>query len=161
MVHWMLWMLPFSNSLKIDSYHSYLRGLLTKSPIWYGVAGSVVRLISLFLMACMCLIWLNMDLFYWRLVLTTSLSLQDVMKCTLLYFTISFWHDMSYKTCWTVVGSFLKILRIQTLFLSIAGNAWLHGILFVDREIYYMLWCSQYCDTMTMGVSLGDKFTLT
>ena len=33
----------------------------------------------------------------------------------LVAFTVSYWIDMDYKTCWTVVGSFLKICRIQTL----------------------------------------------
>ena len=68
---------------------------------------------------------------------------------------------MASKTYWTVVGSFLPILRIQTLFLFLSVNELSHGLLFVDWEIHEMLWRSQYCVTMPMGVILGGKFTLT
>ena len=40
----------------IESYNSYPRGLLTKSPIWSGVGGFVGRQISLFPMNFICLI---------------------------------------------------------------------------------------------------------
>ena len=199
MVHWKLWMFPFSDSLKIESYHSYLRGILTTSPILSGAGGFFVRIINLFPMAWMCIIWLNMHIFSWILVLIISLSLQDVITCTLLQFTYSWWLDMDYKNCWNVVVSFLKMslslravmtwtllhfpvscwidmaskkcwtvfgyflpmIRIQTLFLFLSGNAWFHGLLFFDWEIYYMFWCSQYFATMPIGVPLGGKFTLT
>ena len=90
-----------------------------------------------------------------------SLSLRSVVKFTLLHFPVSCWLEMGYITWWTVVGSFLTILSIQTFILFLAGNTWFHGLLFFDWEIYYMLWCSQYCDKIQMGVPLGEKLTLT
>ena len=111
-------------------------------------------------MACMYIIWFILYLFYWRLVLMMSLSLRSGMIFILFQFPVSWWLDMAYKTCLTVVGSFLPILRIQTLVLILAGL--LYGILFSDWEIYYdMLWCSQYCVTISMGVPLGGKLKLT
>ena len=56
-------------------------------------------------------------------------------------------------------GSFLTILRIQTLVLFLVGTVWLHGLLFYDWEMYDMLWCSQYCVTIPMGVHIGGKLT--
>ena len=137
-----------------------MRELLNKSPIWSGVGGFVERLISLFRMSCMCLIWLNINLFYRRLFLMMSLSLRAVMTCTLLYFPVSFWLDMASKTCWTDVGSFLPIMRIQTLVMFLSGNASFYGLLFYHWEIYDMLWCSQYYVTIKLGVPLGGKSTL-
>ena len=64
---------------------------------------------------------------------------------------------MASKICWTGVGFFLPILRIQTLVLFLSGNAWFHGMLFPDKEIYDMFWCSQYDVTMLMGVPPGEK----
>ena len=111
-------------------------------------------------MSCMCLIWLNMHLFYWILVLMISSSLRAVMTCILLNFPVSFWLDMASITCWTDVGYFLPMLIIQKLVLSLAVNVWLHGIIFYDWEMYDMLWCSQYWVTIQMGLPLGRKLIL-
>ena len=58
-------------------------------------------------------------------------------------------------------GSFLPMMRIQELVLFISRKAWFNGILFYDWLIYDMLWCSQYCDTITIGVPLGGILTRT
>ena len=121
----------------------------------------LVRLISLFLMTCMCLIWLNMHMFFWRLVMIMSLSLWSVITCTLLHFPVSSWLDMASKTCWTVFGSFMLILRIQKLVLFLSGNEWLHGLLFSDWDMYNMLWCSHYCVQIPMGLPLRGKLKFT
>ena len=147
--------IALSRSFTNESYHSDTRGILTTSPIWYSFVGFVGRLISLLLMACMCLIWLNIHIFYWILVLMMSLSLQDMMICTLLHFPVNLLFDMDSKTCLTDVGYFMTMLRIQALVPFLYGNAWLRGLLFSDWDIYFMLWCSQYCVTIPMGVSLG------
>ena len=76
----------------------------------------------------MCLIWFNMHLFPWILVLMMSLSLRAVIPCTLFHFPVSFWLEMAYRTWCADVGSFMPILRIQTLVLFLAGNEWLHGL---------------------------------
>ena len=102
----------------------------------------------------MCLILLNMHLFSWTLVLT-------VIVCTLLYFSVSLWRYMYSKTCWTLVGSFLLMMRIHTWVLFIYGNSLFHGMLFYHWDMYDMLWCSKHCVTMPMGVPLSGKFTLT
>ena len=129
----------FSHHLKNESYQSDLRVILTTSPIWSDVGGFVEWLISLFPISCMCLIWLNVDLFSWRLVLIIFLSLRSVMMWTLLNLPVSCWLDMSPETCWNVVGYFFPMLRIQTLFLFLSDKALLHGIFFFDWEIYDML----------------------
>ena len=103
------------------------------------------------------MVWLNVHLFSWILVLTIFLSLWSVMTFSLLHFPVSWWLYMASKTCWNIVGSFLKILKIQTLVLFLSGCAWFHGLLFVDWDIYEMLWCSQYCATIPMGVPLREK----
>ena len=88
---------------------------------------------------------LNRHIFYWRLVLAILLSIRPVMTCTLFHFNVSYWLDMDSKTCWTVVIYFLQILRVQKLVLFPAENKWFDGLLFVDWEIYDMLWCSLEC----------------
>ena len=108
----------------------------------------------------MCLIWLNMHLFSWRLVLRMSLSLQVVMECNVFNIHMSFWIEMDSKTRWTDVGSFMQMLRIQKLVLFLAGNSWLHGILFYYWDIYDMLWCSQYCVIIPMGVPCWWKMNI-
>ena len=132
MLHLMLWMLSFYHSVKTwvikFRYESNLNYI--SNMIWR--CGFVLRLLSFIPMERMCLILLNMHLFYWRLVLIMSLYLQAVMTCTSLHFPFSCWLDMAYKTCWKAVDFFLPILRIQTLFLFLAGNTWFHGLLFVD-----------------------------
>ena len=42
---------------------------------------------------------------------------------------------MAYKTCWTVLGSILPMLSIQTIFLFLTRNSLLHGLLVDDWEI--------------------------
>ena len=157
MVHWMLWMLLFFIVLNFDLYHPDMRQVLTTSAIWSDFEGFVGILIILFPMACMCLVWLNVHLVSWILVLMMFVSRQADNKCTLLHFSVIWWLYKYYKTSWTGFGSFLPMLRIQTFVLYLTGNSRLHGMLFSDWYIYYMLWYSQYCVTMTMGVSLGGK----
>ena len=89
-VNWMLWIFTFSHSLKNESYQSDLRGLLFTSLIWSGVGGFVGRLIFS-PTYWMCMIWLNMHLSSWILVLKMFLSLRGVMTWTLLYFPVSCW----------------------------------------------------------------------
>ena len=134
---------------------------MNTSPIWYFVGSFVGRLIGLFPMNWMCMIWLNTYLFYWRLVLIMYLSLRAVMTRTLLHFPVSFLLEMDYKTCWTVVGYFLPMPRIQKMVLFLDGNKWLHGLLFAYWLIYDILWCSKYCVKMPMGILLGRKLILT
>ena len=99
-------------------------------------------------------------IYFWRLVLVMSLSLWVVMACTLLHCPVSWWLDMDSKNCWTDVGSFLPMMKIQTLVLFLSGNAWFNGLLFSDWVMYDILWCSQYCAIITMGVTLGGKLTV-
>ena len=108
----------------------------------------------------MCIILLNMNIVYRRLVLMIYLSLRAVMKCTLLNFPVCFWLDMASRTWCADVGYFLPMMSIQKVFLFIAVNAWFHGLLFSDWDMYDMLWCSQYCVVMPMGVPLGGKLTV-
>ena len=138
-----------------------MRGIFNTSTIWSIVGGFVGRLIIFFSISCMCLIWLNMHLFSWILVLMISLSLRVVMTCTLLHFPVSFWSDMNSKTFFTDVGYFLPIMRIQTFFLFIFGNAWFHRLLFSDWYMHDMLLCSQCCVVIPMVVPLGGKSILT
>ena len=134
---------------------------MTTYPIWSGVGGFVGRLISLFPIYWMCVIWLNMDIFSWIFVMKMLLSLQYVMTWTLLHFSVSCWIDISSRMFWTVFGSFMPILRIQKLVLFIGGKSLFHELLFVELEIYDMLWCSHYCATIPRVVPLGVKSTWT
>ena len=79
MVHWMWWI-----------YQSALRRLFTKFPIWYGVGGFLVRLISLLPIVWMCIIWLKVDMFPWRLFFTVFLCLRSVMTWIILHVTVRF-----------------------------------------------------------------------
>ena len=90
-----------------------------------------------------------------------SLFMRYVMTCIMLHLPVSFWLETAYKTCCTDIGSFLPMMRIQRLVMFLYANVWLNGLLFVDWEIYEMLWCSKYCVTMPMGLPLGGKFILT
>ena len=160
MVHWMLCMLPFLVVWKIESYHSDMRGILTTSTILsYGWV-FVGIIISFLQIAWMILIWFNMHIFYWGFVMIMCLCLRVVMACTLLYFPVSCVLDMDFKTFWTVLGSFLSMLSIQTLVLFLDVNSWLCCLLLSGWDVYDMLWCSKYCVTMPMGVPPGGKFTL-
>ena len=89
-----------------------------------------------------------------------SLSLQAVMTCTMLNFPVSCWLEMASKL-FSDVGSFTPIMRIQTFIMFLDGNAWFHGILFSDWDMYEMLWCSKYCVVVPMGVPLCGKLILT
>ena len=118
-------------------------------------------LISLFHISWMRLIWFNIDLFPWIFVLKMFLSLCAVMTWDLLNFPVSCWLDISSRTCWNVVGSFLPILSIQTLVLFCSVKLWFRGIFFVYWVIYDMLWCSHYCEKMPIWLPLGGKLTFT
>ena len=108
------------------------------------------------------MIWLNMDLFYWRFFLTMFLYLQDMMTWTLLHFIFTYWLDISSRMFWNIVGYFLPILRIKKIVvLFLASKALFHGLLLVDWEIYDILFCSKYCDTIQIWLSLGGKITRT
>ena len=157
----MLWMLPFSHSLKnwVTPFRSDMTLEYISNMIWCW--RFLVRLISLFQMAWMFLILLNMHIFSWRLVPTMYLYLRDVITRNLLNFPVSCWLDMDSKNCWTGVGSFLPTPRIQKLVLFLDGNKLLHGMLFVYWKIYDMFWCSPYCVKIPVGVPLCRKLTLT
>ena len=130
---------------KIDSYHSYMRGILTTYPIWYVVIGFVGRIIILLPISWMCLIWLNIHLFSLRLVLIISLFLRAVITCTLLHFPVICWLDMASKTCWTVDGYFLPIIRIQPLVLFPASNLLFHGLFFLLGDIWHVVMFTVLC----------------
>ena len=161
MVHQMLWIFPFSLGLKHLVIPVRFRSNLDhiSNMIWCWIF-LWIR-ISLFPIAWIFMILLNTDIFDWILVLTMFLSLRTVMTWTFLHFYVSCWLGMYYKPCWTVIGYFMIMLKIQTLFLFLYGKALFNGILFFDWEIYDMLWCSQYCATMPIWVPLGGKSTLT
>ena len=162
MVHWMWWIFPFSHYLKrLNHTIQILRGLLTTSPIWSGVGVFYSNTDYFFPIAWMCRVWLNVDLFSWRLVLKMFLSLRAVMTWTLFYFPVSCWLEIASKTVWTIAGSFMSLLRIHTLVQFFSGKAWFCGQLFVDWDLYYMLWCLQYCTTILIRVNFGGKSTWT
>ena len=133
---------------------------MTTSPIWSGVGDFLGRII---------IFPYGLDVSYLiqyksvllKIFLAIFLSLQDVMKWTLLHFPVSFWLDIVYGTCWTVVGYFIKIINIYTLVLFCAVKSKFQGILFVYWEIYDMLWCSHYFATIPIGVPLGGKLSVT
>ena len=97
----------FSSFEKIESIQSDLRIILTTSPIWSGVVGFVEIIISFSPIDWMCLIWLNIDLFYWWFFLTVLFVSQG---CNDVHFPVSFWIDISSRTCWNVVDSFIPII---------------------------------------------------
>ena len=132
--------------------------LLNISPIWSVVGGFLVILTSFLPLAWMCMIWFNIHIYSWRLVLIMSLSLRDLMTCNLLDFPVSCWLDMVSTTCWSVVGYFLPIMRIQTSFMFLAVNSWFHGLLFSDWDIYDMLWCSKYFLQFQWGFLLVEIY---
>ena len=133
-----------SQFVNIESYHSSWRGLLTTSPMWSGIGGFVGRLMSLFPMVSMCLIWLNMDLFSWIFSLKIFLPLCYVTTWILLYLTLICWLDMASVTCCTDVGYFLPILIIHTLVLFILGSSLFYGIFFTEIH-------STCCDAHIIG----------
>ena len=90
---------------------------MTKPPIWYGVAGFLGRLIIFFAVSWICLIWLNMYLFYWWLYLryvVTWILFNILVRCLL---------EISSMNFVTVVGYFLPILMIHTLVIFLAGES--------------------------------------
>ena len=131
------------------------------SPIWFGVGVFLGRLIGLFNIDCMCLILLNIDIFYWIFFPTIFFSLRSVMTWNMLHFPDSFWLDISSITCWKIIGYFITMLGIQKLVLFLDGKSCFHGLLFIDWEIYDMLWCSLYCATIPIGVRISGKSNLT
>ena len=111
----------FSSFANIKSYQSALRRVFTIFPIWYVVGVFVVIIISLLFISWMCIIWLKIDIFPWRFVLTICLSLWDVMIWILSYFTVSYLLDIASMTCCMVVGYFFPILSTHTLVIFISG----------------------------------------
>ena len=122
----------FSSFASIESYHSSQRGFLTTSPMLSGVGGFLVRLITLFRIALIYLIWLKMDMFSWIFVIKISLSLCAVITWTILHMSVRCWPDMVSMTCNTIVGYFLTMLIIHSLVIFIEDTARFHGVLFVD-----------------------------
>ena len=100
------------------------------------------------------MVWLNVHLFSWRLVLIIYLSLWAVIRCTLLHFLVIFWLQMS---CCRLFYTNYEDPDISTVSI---WNAWFHGLLFSDWDIYDMLWCSHFCVTIPKGVTLGGKLTM-
>ena len=96
----------FSYFSNIDSYYYDVRIIFTTSPMWYGVGGFVGMLISVLPISWMCLILLNMVLFYCGFFLVVILSLRSVITWTLLNFPVSCWLEKSSMTCCNVVGYF-------------------------------------------------------
>ena len=81
------------------------------------------------------------------------------MTCTMMHFSVSCFLEMASKNYWTDVYSVLPMPKIQELVLFLAGNTWLHEMFFY-LYMYDVLWCSQYCVTIPMGLSLGGRLTL-
>ena len=117
---------------KIKSYNSALRENFTTSPMWSGVKRYAGRLISLFQIACMCLILLNIDIFLggFSSIYFTPFRLWWCGPCYILLYIFD-WR----QTCCSVVGYFIPIMRIQTLVVFIIYNDMFRGILLFDWEM--------------------------
>ena len=95
----------FSSFSKFELYHSSLRGIFIMSLMWSGVGGFVGKLIVFLPIACMCLIWLKMYLFYCRFFFKMLLSLWDVITLTLLYFPyLDILESFSWSSFYVSVG---------------------------------------------------------
>ena len=101
----------------------------------------------------MCLIWLNIDLFYWIFVLTMFLYIRAVITWTLLHFPVSCWIDIASRTCWTVVGSFLPMLRIHKFVLFLAGKARFQGLFFLMGYIWHVAMFTVLCNDANRSTS--------
>ena len=123
---------------KNESYKSDLRGLLTTYPLWYCIGCFVWGLIILFIMFWRCMIWLDIDLFSWRFVLTIFLSLRVVMTWTLLHLPVTCLLNMASKNCCTVVGYFMPMFNIKKGVLFLSRKEWFHGLIFIEWEINYL-----------------------
>ena len=90
--------------------------------------------ISFFLLpGCVWFDWIYIY-FLEYLFLKMFLSLRDVMTWTLFHFPVSCWLNIAFRICWTVVGYFIPIMRIQTLVLFLAGKELFHGIYIFTRR---------------------------
>ena len=134
---------------------------MTTSEILSSVGGFAEEIVCLFIIAWMSLILFRIYLIAWRFVLEVFLSLRDLLKWTLLYFPVSCLLYIASRNIWAAVGSLFLILRIQPLVLFFAEKAGLHGLLFVDWEIYDMLWCSEYCAMIPTWVTPVSRLSLT
>ena len=128
---WKYWIIPVRSKRNLDH--------ITNIIWWWRLCRILT---SFFHISWIYLILFNIYLFSWILFLTMLLSLLYVMALTLLNFPIRCWLDIASRTCCTIFGYFLTIIRIQILVLFISSKAWFRGLLFVDWDIYDMLWCS-------------------
>ena len=136
----------------IGSYQSDHRALLITPPIWSGVGGFIVGMISLFPISFMCLIRSNIDMLYWIFVINILLSLWAVIAWTLLRFPVSCWIDTDSIICWDVVGYLLPMISIHKLDLFILVKAHL--------QIPFLL-IGRYrtcCDSHIIGQQLQYKY---
>ena len=83
----------------------------------------------------MCLILLNMDLFYWIFVLTMFLTLWYLMEWILLNFPVNCLLDIYFIISCTVFVYFPPMLSIHTLFIFPAGKSRFQGLFFVEWDI--------------------------
>ena len=121
----------FSSFSNTESYHSDIRENFTTSPMWYGAGGFFGRLIRLLLIACMYLIWLKFDIFYWRFFSQDNLSLRAVTTLTFLHLPAICWLDTASTNCCTVVIYCIPMMVIQTLVIFLAGNALFHVLFYL------------------------------
>ena len=124
-----------------------MRVILTTSTILYVFGCFVWGLIILLPMVCMCLIWLNMHIFSWRLVLIIFLSLRVVITCTLFYFSVSCWLDIAYRTCWNDVGFFSDNYEDPDIIpVSIWKFSILWAVIFWLKDVWHVVMLTVLCD---------------
>ena len=130
----MCWFLIFSHHLIILDYTIHPEGRSWQHRLCGLIFGGfVVRLISLFTIYWMCIIWLKMDLFS-SFFVKIFLTLHDTMAWSLLHLPVICWLEMSSMTCCTVFGYFLPMFKIHKLVQIFAGDFRFHGLLFFDWE---------------------------
>ena len=74
------------------------------------------------------------------------MSMRAVMKWTLFHFLVSSWLHIDYKTRWTIVGSFLSMMRIQKLVIFFAQEgriSWavIHLLGNISHVIMFIVLC--------------------
>ena len=114
--HWMWWIFPSSNYFIIFNHIIQTKGGSFKtSPMWHGVVWFVGMITNFFHICLMCIIWFNMDIFYWIFFLKILFYLCTLMMWILLHLPVICWFVMDSITCCIDIGSFLNTIRIHTL----------------------------------------------
>ena len=156
----MWWTLPSSYNLRIFNHNINPKREYWKHHQCDLVLDDFRKNISVPPLLIKCILYDLIWIYFIEYLFLKYSGLFVLQLCEYLHMPVSCWLEMNYITCCNVVGSFLPILRINTLVIFLVVNVRFYGILIFECETYDMFWCTQYSPAIPIVATRCLKYII-